>query len=70
MNKKINIFLNGFYICSTRAYKTCKQAVNAINARGVIHWAGVQYLKSGGRFMDCKQLTAADKLTAHFERRV
>lgn len=45
MQRKINIYLNGAYICSTNRYKTCKAALNAIRNRGFIEYAGAGWLK-------------------------
>ena len=64
--RKINIFLNGDYICSTNRYKTCKTALNVIRTRGFIEYAGANWSKT--RVMDKRVINDQDKLTAHFEK--
>ena len=65
-NKKINIFVNGKYICSSLKYKTCKQAVEDIKANGGIKWAGLNCLTTGK--MDCLTFSNKDTIKAHFAK--
>jgi hypothetical protein len=39
--KKIDIYLNDEYLCSTNASKTCKEAVSKIRDKGVITVASI-----------------------------
>lgn len=68
MYKKIDIALNGEYICSTCNFKTCKAAINDLKTRGFIEFAGVGYSKSGCRIMDKIIINPTDKITAHFAK--
>jgi hypothetical protein len=65
-NQKINIFINGKYICSTCKYRTCKKAVEEIKANGGIKWAGLNYLTTGK--MDSLTLSNKDTIKAHFAK--
>ena len=65
-NKKINIFVNGKYICSSVKYKTCKQAVEGIKSKGYIDWAGLNYLNNGK--MDYLTFSNKDTIKAHFAK--
>ncbi|MBO7735276.1 MAG: hypothetical protein J6S67_22110 [Methanobrevibacter sp.] len=64
IQRKINIYLNGAYICSTMQYKTCKAALNAIRNRGFIEYAGANWLKT--RVLDKIVIKDSDKLKARF----
>ena len=39
MYKKINLFVNGKYVCSSNRYRTCKEFASKIKGEGVISWA-------------------------------
>lgn len=65
-NKKINIFVNGKYICSSFKYKTCKQALEYIKAKGYIAWAGLNLLNTGK--MDYLTFSNKDTIKAHFAK--
>lgn len=65
-NKKINIFVNGKYICSSLKYKTCKKAVEEIKANGVIKWAGLNFLTTGK--MDSLIVSNKDTIRANFSK--
>lgn len=41
MNKKIDLFINGIYICSSQKYTTCKSFLEAIKKQGFITWASL-----------------------------
>lgn len=63
-NKKINIFVNGQYIRSSRKYATCKAAELAILTAGRIRWAGLEHATTGR--LDEMTITPDDNIKAHF----
>ena len=65
-NKKINVFVNGKYICSSFKYKTCKQAVEDIKSKGCIEWAGLNLLNTGK--MEYLIFSNEDTIKAHFAK--
>lgn len=66
MNKKINLFVNGRYVCSSLRYKRCKDFVAKIRKDGKIEFAGLESLKIGK--MDCLKVGKTDKVVARFEK--
>ena len=62
MHKKIDIYLNGAYLCTTNQAKTCKEAVEKIKAKKQIIVASVPQDK----IIDIKE---SDKITAKFDKR-
>lgn len=65
-NKKINVFVNGKYICSSFKYKTCKQAVEDIKSKGYIDWAGLNFLTTVK--MDYLTFSNKDTIKARFAK--
>lgn len=63
-NKKINIFVNGQYVCSSRKYQTCRAAELAILTAGRIRWAGLEHAATGR--LDEMTITPDDNIKAHF----
>lgn len=61
MFKKINIFLNGAYLCSTNQAKTCKEAKKRAEA-----WRGRCLIVAGRGAVKIKE---SDKITAYFDKR-
>lgn len=66
MSKKINIFVNDKYICSSLKYKTCKEAKEAVYKAGFIEWAGINFLTIGE--FDRITISEKDVVKAHFEK--
>ncbi len=62
MYKKIDIFLNGVYICSTNQSKTCKEAIEKIKKAGKIFVASIP---SGIAF----KIKEGDKIKAFYSKR-
>lgn len=50
MSKKINIFVNDKYICSSLKYKTCKEAKEAVYKAGFYLLADVVIMKIASSF--------------------
>ena len=61
--KKINLFVNGQYVCSSNRYRTCKEFVSKIKGSGVISWAGADPVK-----LERLEIKAADKIKARFAK--
>lgn len=62
MYRKINIFVNHSYLCSTNQAKTCKQAV----ANTITKISNSQVFIAGDGFVTILQNA---KITAHFDKR-
>ena len=62
MFKKINIYLNGVYICSTNQARTCKEAKEKIKASQFIEVASVPTAK-------IYEIKESDKITAFYDKR-
>lgn len=61
MNRKIDVAINGVYAYSTKAYKTCKEAIAALrNKRSVTVASIPRYTIT---------VKPGDKITAHYARR-
>ena len=56
MNKKIDLFINGKYICSTIRYKTCKDFIQRVKEDGFIQWQGLKEFY--GQIKPCDVLKA------------
>lgn len=61
--KKINLFVNGRYVCSSNRYRTCKEFANKIKGTGVISRAGADPVK-----LETLKLKPTDTIKARFER--
>ncbi len=61
--KKIHLFVNGQYVCSSNKYRTCKEFANKIKGAGVISWAGADPVK-----LERLELKPTDTIKARFER--
>ena len=61
--KKINLFVNGKYVCSSNRYRTCKEFESKIKSAGVISWAGADPVR-----LERLELKTADKIKARFEK--
>ena len=61
MYKKINIFLNGAYLCSTNQAKNCKEAKEKIKAKKQIYLA-----RRHNKIIEIKE---GDKITAFYDKR-
>ena len=59
MYKKINIFLNGVYICSTNQSRTCKEAIKIFIERPYYASINPDIVKVN---------IAGGKVTAHFQK--
>lgn len=66
MKKKINIFLNGVYVCSSFKYRTCKEAAQTIKEKGFLEWAGIEHQTTGK--LDFKKLCPSDTVKARFAK--
>lgn len=62
MYKKINIYLNGAYLCSTNQAKTCKQAKERIKESQFVEVASVPRAK-------IYEIKEGDKITAFYAKR-
>ena len=63
MYKKINLFVNGQYVCSSNRYRTCKEFASKIKGAGVISWAGADPVR-----LEKMTLKNTDIVTARFAR--
>lgn len=61
--KKINLFVNGQYVCSSNKYRTCKEFASKIKGAGVISWAGANPVK-----LERLELKPTDKIKARFAK--
>lgn len=61
--KKINLFINGRYICSYNRYRTCKEFASKIKGAGVISWAGAAPVR-----LERLELKTNDKIKARFAK--
>lgn len=61
MFKKIDIYLNGFYLCSTNQAKNCKEAKEKIKAKKQVFIASIP-----NKTIDIKE---GDKITAFYSKR-
>lgn len=64
--KKINIYVNGSYVCSTMQSRTCREAVQKFRARP--EYAGMVSREPARLGMVNRPLSPSDKITAHFAR--
>lgn len=62
MYRKINIYLNGAYLCSTNQAKTCKQAKERIQESQFVEVASVPRAK-------IYEIKKGDKITAFYAKR-
>lgn len=60
MFKKIDIYLNGGYLCSTNQSKTCKEAIQKIKDKKQVFIAGIP-----SKTIDIKE---GDKITAFYSK--
>ena len=59
--RKINVMVNGVYAYSTNAFRTCKEAIAALQEKRSVTVAGIpDYTIT---------VKPEDKITAHFEKR-
>ena len=61
--KKISLYVNGEYICSSNEYSTCKEFVNKVKADGKVTYQGK---KGNGTGSVTKEIKDTDKVTAKF----
>lgn len=61
--KKINLFVNGQYVCSSNRYRTCKEFESKIKGAGVISWAGADPVQ-----LERLELKPTDKVKARFAK--
>ncbi len=60
MYKKIHLFINGKYICTSNRYRTCKEFKNTVLSIGVIEWVSV----NGAHRLEVKD---GDKIVCSFK---
>ena len=58
--KKIDLYINGEYICTSVKYKTCKEFREKVLKDGFIYWASVHK----GKVLKLKE---SDKIVCHFQ---
>ena len=62
-NKKVSLYINGEYICSSNQYTSCKEFVDKVKADGKIEYQGHDGEKLGKIVREIKD---TDKVTARF----
>lgn len=60
-NKKLSLYVNGEYICSTTQYKTAKQFKDKIMSDGFVKYAGINSIGSS-YLKDIKKIDPTDKI--------
>lgn len=61
INKKIDLYINGIYICTSQKYKTCKEFSEKVKKDGFVRWASIPV----DGFYKIKE---TDKVVCHFQK--